>query len=155
MKYEKQEILVDQFELTDLDMDYYYSEKLDDNGDQIRINILESDQVKFSQTQPAKIGEVIEGLTMLKNNGAERVYIAEHTDHHGYYFYGVKLEPYIPSKIKVWVCIKSFPGSNKDDVYRYDPYFERYHIGDNTSNYTSFKDFDKFPEFFEQKEIKE
>lgn len=155
MKYDLKETLVDSFDITDIDLDYYYSDEKDEDGDDIRINILTSNDVKFSECPPAKIDELINGLIDLKHKGTERVYIAEHTDHQGYYFYGVKLEPHTPSKINVWVCIKEFPGGEVDDVFRYDSERDRYYLGDDVNQYTSFKDFEKFPDLFQQKEIEE
>jgi uncharacterized protein related to proFAR isomerase len=37
------------------------------------------------------IDNVLEIVNSLKESGANRIYIADHCDHHGYYFYGVKL----------------------------------------------------------------
>lgn len=39
-----------------------------------------------------ELDELIGILQGIKRRGADRVYIATHEDHHGYYFYGVKLE---------------------------------------------------------------
>lgn len=39
-----------------------------------------------------EINEAIGFLQSFKQKGANRVYFTAHEDHHGYYFYGVKLE---------------------------------------------------------------
>jgi hypothetical protein len=155
MSYAKlQENLVGKFDLTDLDLEYYYSEEKDENDDPIRIDIELSDETHFTEVPPAKIDDIINGLVELKNKGSEYVYIADHTDHHGYYFYGIKLTEYVPKKVSAWKCVKAFPGANVGEIYLYDPSRNRYYekIG-GRHNYTSFKDFEKFPELFEKIEI--
>jgi hypothetical protein len=151
MKY--QEKLVDKFDITDIDLEYNYSEEVDENGDQIRIDIVHSDDVYYSECPPAKIDEVIEQLIELKNKGAERVYISEHVDHHGYYFYGVKLEEYIPTKVVGWRCLKTFPGSNEGEMYIFNSNSGKYYLHPQKHEQIQFKDFEKYPEFFEQIEI--
>ena len=48
-------------------------------------------KLRFVEAPSMDIDEVIKILNELKEKGADRVYIADHCDHHGYYFYGVKL----------------------------------------------------------------
>lgn len=156
MSYAKlQENLIGKFDLTDLDLEYYYDlDKEDENGDPIRIDIELSDETNFTEVPPAKIDDVINGLIELKNNGSEYVYIADHCDHHGYYFYGIKLTEYVPKKESAWKCIKAFPGTNVGETYLFDSsrnqYYEKF---GRRHEYTSFKDFEKYPEFFEKVEI--
>jgi hypothetical protein len=148
-----QEILVDKFDITDIDLDYNYSDELDENGDNIRIDIEESDEIGYAQCPPAKIDEVIEGLLILKNKGADRVYISEHVDHHGYYFYGIKLDKYVPKRVSAWKVTKSFPGVTEGEVYIFDKNRSRYYKNGNRIEYVEFREFEKFPEFFERIEI--
>jgi hypothetical protein len=71
---------------TELDLDYPNYE-----GEQ-RNEITTPDQdLTFVEVPSIAIKEVIEILTSLQEKGSDRVYIATHEDHHGYYFYGVKL----------------------------------------------------------------
>ena len=71
----------------DLDLNYPFYGDNDDNEVIIPFNELE-----FVEAPSIDIDEVISILNKLKNNGANRVYIADHADHHGYYFYGVELK---------------------------------------------------------------
>ena len=51
------------------------------------------DELKYVDGVPSmELDELIGILQNMKRRGADRVYIATHEDHHGYYFYGVKLE---------------------------------------------------------------
>lgn len=49
-------------------------------------------KLNFAEAPSIDIDEVIIILNELKVKGANRVYIADHCDHHGYYFYGVQLK---------------------------------------------------------------
>ena len=49
-------------------------------------------KLNFAEAPSIDIDDVIAILAKLKYAGANRVYIADHCDHHGYYFYGVKLQ---------------------------------------------------------------
>jgi hypothetical protein len=148
-----QEKLVGYFDITDIDLDYNYSKEVDENGDKIRLDIRQSDKVHYCECPPAKIDEVIEQLTHLKNKGAEHVYIAEHVDHHGYYFYGIKLEDYVATKVSAYRTIKSFPGVNEGEVYVFDTKRNKYYLNDVRNTFVEFRDFAKYPEFFEKIEI--
>mgnify|MGYP006928717531 CR=1 FL=1 len=48
-------------------------------------------KLDFTEAPSMDIDETIKILTELKEKGANRIYIADHCDHHGYYFYGVQL----------------------------------------------------------------
>lgn len=51
------------------------------------------DELNYVDGVPSmELDELIGILQNMKRRGADRVYIATHEDHHGYYFYGVKLE---------------------------------------------------------------
>lgn len=152
MKY--QEKVLGVFELTDLDLDYYYSNELDENGDRVRLEIKTSDEVYFGECPPAKIDDVIDYLTQLKNMGSDMVYIGEHIDHHGYYFYGIKLEEYVPTKQTAWKSIKDFPNGSLGQIYLFDEKQNKfYYIKWGRPEYVSFMDFHKYPEFFEKIEV--
>jgi hypothetical protein len=148
-----QEKLIGKFDITDIDIEYNYSDELDESGDQIRLDIKYSDEVSYSECPPAKIDEVIKNLILLKEKGAERVYISEHIDHHGYYFYGVKLEEYIPIKRYGWKCIKDFPGGKEGDVYIFDAKYNRYYTHPYEAKWTNFSDYAKYPEFYQKVEM--
>ena len=50
-------------------------------------------ELKYVDGVPSmELDELIGILQNMKRRGADRVYIATHEDHRGYYFYGVKLE---------------------------------------------------------------
>ena len=48
-------------------------------------------KIDYTEAPSIDIDQVIAILNSLKEKGANRVYIADHCDHQGYYFYGVKL----------------------------------------------------------------
>jgi hypothetical protein len=83
-KYEQK--LVKEINRTELDLEHPFYE----NGGEER-NEVETPNFGFSEVPSISIDEVIDILNNLKNSGADRVCIAEHCDHHGYYFYGIKL----------------------------------------------------------------
>lgn len=82
------ETLVSTIERTELDLEYpfYTSPASDERND------VEEVSDTFSDVPSLDITEAINILLKLKDDGSNRVRIAEHGDHHGYYFYGVKLE---------------------------------------------------------------
>jgi hypothetical protein len=49
-------------------------------------------RLDFAEVQSIDINEVIKICNDLKNKGANRLYIATHSDHQGYYFHGVCLK---------------------------------------------------------------
>lgn len=71
---------------TELDLEYPHYE-----GDEENNVIIPYDKLKFHEVPSLDLGETIEILTRFKEMGANRVYISEHIDHHGYIFTGVKL----------------------------------------------------------------
>lgn len=155
MSYAKlQENLIGKFDLTDLDLEYYYSEEKDENDDPIRLDIKHTMETNYTECPPAKIDDIINGLIELKHKGSEYVYIADHSDHHGYYFYGIKLTEYIPVKISAWKCIKKNPACNNDEIYIFDKNYGKYQRYPSNGEHIDFKDFDQYPEFFEKIEIK-
>lgn len=60
-------------------------------GDDKNEVIIPYEDIVFAEAPSINIDELIELLEELKQKGSNRVYIAQHCDHHGYYFYGVKL----------------------------------------------------------------
>ena len=77
-----EEKFIKEISRTEIDLDHpFYENGGDDRNEVKTINLGVS----------IEIDEVIGILNDLKNSGADRVYIAEPCDHHGYYFYGVKL----------------------------------------------------------------
>jgi len=137
------EVLVGKFDITDIDLEYYYP-----NNDDNRVEIHSPNN--YNDIPPPRIDELIEKLTTLKNKGAERVYIDSHIDHHGFYFYGIKLMDYVPKKIKAWVVIKESPYFKVGEKYIYDDNFGEYYSLDNKRKTTKFNDFKNFPELFEE-----
>jgi hypothetical protein len=84
------ETVIAKTELTDLDLMYpFYSGPESETRNDVEIPW---DEICFSESPSAPIDEIISILTRLKESGADRVYIHDHCDHHGYYFTGVKLE---------------------------------------------------------------
>ena len=73
-------------ERTELDLDYPNYE-----GDERNEVMIPHNKLNFVEAPSIDIDEVIEILNQLKEKGANRVYIADHCDHNGYYFYGVNL----------------------------------------------------------------
>jgi hypothetical protein len=81
------EKLVAAEERTELDLEYPYYDKLGNRNEvMVPYSVL-----NFVEAPPIDLDDAIKILTELKEKGADRVYIADHCDHHGYYFYGVKL----------------------------------------------------------------
>ena len=81
------EKFVKEISRTEIDLDHPFYENGGDDKNEV-----ETIDCDFVEGVPSiGIDEVINILNDLKNSGADRVYIAEHCDHHGYYFYGVKL----------------------------------------------------------------
>lgn len=78
--------------LTELDLDYPY---YDDTEGEVKNDVLvqESALNYVERGVPSMdIDDVIVALNELKRAGANRVYIADHSGHHGYYFYGMELK---------------------------------------------------------------
>ncbi len=74
---------------TELDLDYpHYSEEYPEEKNDVMIPY---NKLNYVDAPSMDIDDVIKILTELKEMDANRVYIADHADHHGYYFYGVKL----------------------------------------------------------------
>ncbi len=71
---------------TDLDLDYPHYE-----GEVKNEVMIPHSMLSFTEVPSLDIDEAIKILIGFKEKGANRVYIAEHCDHNGYYFYGVKL----------------------------------------------------------------
>ena len=87
MKYYA-ERFVKEIRKTELDLDFpFYNGKDDQRNEVLSPHHL----ISFAEAPSIEIDEVMNIMTKLKNEGADRVYIADHSDHHGYYFYGVKL----------------------------------------------------------------
>jgi len=49
-------------------------------------------KLEYVEAPSMDIDDVINILNELKKRGSNRIYIADHCDHHGYYFYGVELK---------------------------------------------------------------
>lgn len=75
-------------EKTELDLDFpFYTEGSDQR------NEVESSGVSgWAEVPSMSIKELEDVLDKMKSKGANRISIFSHTDHHGYYFYGSKLE---------------------------------------------------------------
>ena len=81
------EKLVAAEERTELDLEHPYYDKLGNRNEvMVPYSVL-----NFVEAPSIDLDEALKILTELKEKGANRVYIADHCDHHGYYFYGVKL----------------------------------------------------------------
>lgn len=72
--------------LTELDMDWPFYD-----GDTRNEVLIPKSSLGFAESPSIHINRLIELLESMKEAGADRVYIHDHCDHHGYYFYGVKL----------------------------------------------------------------
>jgi hypothetical protein len=79
----------------DLQFPYYSDTEKDEDGDTVRNVVIYAPELEDSYVSTdvsMDIDEVIGILNSLKQRGANRVYISDHCDHHGYYFYGVHME---------------------------------------------------------------
>jgi hypothetical protein len=90
------EKFVEAEERTELDLRYPYYESTDKpDGVDIRNEILipesTTDKLNYVKVPSLDIDDAIYVLSELKRSGANRLYIATHVDHQGYYFYGTKL----------------------------------------------------------------
>ena len=84
------ETLVKKISKTEIDLDSpFYT------GDERNEVEVITDNITYSPSMD--IDEAINILNELKKSGSNRVYIADHEDHHGYYFYGVKLTELLTS----------------------------------------------------------
>ena len=72
---------------TELDLDYPNYE-----GEERNEVMIPSNKLSFVEAPSMDIDEAIKILTELKDKGANRIYFADHCDHHGYYFYGTQLK---------------------------------------------------------------
>lgn len=87
------EILIDEIEHSELDLEYpFYGPAKDKEGDDIRNDIDYMNTGTYSESPSIDIDIVIDSLRLLKAKGANRVYLVDHGDHHGYVITGVKLE---------------------------------------------------------------
>jgi len=83
------EKLIKEKSVTELDLRFpFYDEEYPENRNEIMVP---SNQLGFTEAPSMSINEAIKILKDLKDLGANRVYFAAHSDHHGYYFYGTKL----------------------------------------------------------------
>jgi hypothetical protein len=71
---------------TELDLDHPYYDG--EEGNEV---MTPHHKMTWAEAPSINIDEVIVILDNLKKKGANRVRIADHSDHHGYYFYGLKL----------------------------------------------------------------
>ena len=72
---------------TELDLEYpNYENKI--NNEVMTLH----NKLEYVEAPYMDIDDVINILNELKEKGSNRVYIADHCDHHGYYFYGVQLK---------------------------------------------------------------
>lgn len=86
MKYKEE--FVAQIENINLDLKHPYYD-LEDNPNDVEIP---RNQLDYANVPSIEIKELESIINQLKENGADRVYIASHVNHRGYYFYGVKLK---------------------------------------------------------------
>lgn len=95
-KYIEQLVAIESRIELDLDPPYYSTTEIDEDGDALRLDVEWSDELRGScfcdTTVSIEIDEVIPILERLKAKGAQRVFIADHADHYGYYFYGTRIE---------------------------------------------------------------
>jgi len=74
---------------SDLDLEHpFYDKKDPESQNEVMIPY---HKINFAEVPSMDINDVIKYLMTLKDKGADRVYIADHVDHKGYYFYGTKL----------------------------------------------------------------
>lgn len=71
---------------TELDLDYPHYE-----GDEANEVHIPQSKLEYTEVPSMNIDDLIKILMKFKDEGADRIYIADHVDHQGYYFYGVKL----------------------------------------------------------------
>ena len=88
MKKQFKETLVEEVQTEDLDMGYPWY----DSAEQEEPNDVETVEDIWSETISMDIRKAIEILQKLEENGANRVYLYAHSDHHSYIFTGVTLE---------------------------------------------------------------
>lgn len=84
------EKFIEEISRTELDLDYpNYDDVKSEERNEVMIP---NNKLSFSEAPSIDLDEVISILNNLKEKGANRVYIADHSDHNGYYFYGVQLK---------------------------------------------------------------
>lgn len=74
---------------TELDMEF---PNYEEDGEERNEVMIPYNMISFADSPSMDIDEAIKILEEIKEKGANRVYIADHSDHHGYYFYGVQLK---------------------------------------------------------------
>ena len=83
---------VSEISMTELDCEYpYYTDKNQEDPNEVMMSRKDREEMCWAEIDSMDIDEAIKVLEQLKEDGAERVTFATHTDHHGYYFYGTKL----------------------------------------------------------------
>ena len=81
------EIIVNKAVFTDLDLEFPFYDENDNRND------VDTVHAHFSDTTVSMdINLLIKTLHDMKEKGTERVYIAQHSDHFGYYITGIKIE---------------------------------------------------------------
>jgi len=85
-----EETFIKRIDHTELDLDFpFYDNLEDEEGNNV---IIPHKKLTYVDYVPSiDIDVVIKTLNDLKEAGSNRIYIATHEDHHGYYFYGVQL----------------------------------------------------------------
>ncbi len=82
-------------ERVELNLMYPYYQSTDKPNVDIKNEILipnsTSEKLNYVEVPSLDIDDAIYVLSELKRSGANRLYIATHVDHQGYYFYGTKL----------------------------------------------------------------
>ncbi len=82
------EKFIDKEELTELDCEFPFYDKNTEDRNEV---LIPHSHLSFAQCPSVDIDRVITILNNLKEKGANRVYLADHVDHQGYYVYGTKL----------------------------------------------------------------
>ena len=72
---------------TELDMESPHYD-----GDECNEVMIPQHKLHYAEAPSMDIDDVMSLLNELKDKGANRIYIAQHCDHNGYYFYGVELK---------------------------------------------------------------
>lgn len=73
---------------TEIDLDFPFYTDGNEGKNDVEIPY---EEITFGESPSMDIDEVMQILSDMKDKGSNRVYIADHSDHHGYHFYGVKL----------------------------------------------------------------
>jgi hypothetical protein len=83
------EKFIEEISKTELDLDFPYYSSDSEECNEVLTPI---SKMPYVQVPSMNIEEAIEALQALQSAGANRVYIVDHVDHHGYYFYGTLLK---------------------------------------------------------------